>query len=597
MNDIKMKKIGVVGLGPVGIIIAAHLSEAGCDVPVCEIDKIKQNVIRREGVRLEGVVNNKVYFKEIFNNVSELAEAGPDLIVFALKAHQMEKAASELASFTNKNIPVICALNGIDVEQIVAGKIGAKKTLRMVVNFAGKLIAKNIAKVTFFTPPNYIASIDGSCADIAAEFAALLSSVKLDTTATDEKDIQTKVWQKTILNASLSPLCAVSRLTMSDAMSNPDTRELIQKTMEEAVEIAEAEGHHYDDNFISYCMDYLSKAGNHLPSLAVDFINNNPTEIDYFNGKFVEYGKKHNKPYPINLSFTNTIKAVTNKHAVRFASAANHIRPNKEATTPANTNCFIGIDLGSAYTKLSVLNDHSNVAFQTILPARSSRQAAMLQTISALKSEFNIRYICATGYGRKHLPESDIVKTEINCAAQGSSLLHPVARNIIDIGGEDIKIIRCNENNMVESFYMNDKCAAGTGSFITEIADRAEINVSEMSKLASQSNYTAELNSFCTVFAKTEIMNWMFDGVSVVDIARGIYLSIANRVAKLRIDPGLPVFIIGGVIKHHPYLKEILEIKLNRKIQVAENPQYVVSVGAALIAKHVFETNFKNAVV
>jgi len=163
------------------------------------------------------------------------------------------------------------------------------------------------------------------------------------------------------------------------------------------------------------------------------------------------------------------------------------------------------------------------------------------------------------------------------------------AKNIIDIGGEDIKVIQCNEKNLIDKFYMNDKCSAGTGSFLSEIAERAEINIPEMSSLASLSTYDKELNSFCTVFAKTEIMNWIFDGLSIQDIARGIYISITNKVGKLRLDPNAPTFMIGGVIAHHPYLKVLLDEKLGTEIKVIDMPQYVVSLGAALTAKGAYE--------
>jgi predicted CoA-substrate-specific enzyme activase len=214
--------------------------------------------------------------------------------------------------------------------------------------------------------------------------------------------------------------------------------------------------------------------------------------------------------------------------------------------------------------------------------------------MEAINSEFSINNSCATGYGRKHFPDAEIIKTEVNCAAVGVSHLYPGAKNIIDIGGEDIKVIKCDDFDSVDSFYLNDKCAAGTGSFITEIAERADIKVSEMSDLASKSSYNSELNSFCTVFAKTEIMKWLFDGVSVEDIARGIYLSLANKVSRLRIDTSLPSFMIGGVIAHHPYLKNLLEEKLLQPIQVLDNPQYVVSLGSALIAKQHYYINQEN---
>ncbi len=164
-------------------------------------------------------------------------------------------------------------------------------------------------------------------------------------------------------------------------------------------------------------------------------------------------------------------------------------------------------------------------------------------------------------------------------------------KNVIDIGGEDIKVIHCGEGNTVSNFFMNDKCAAGTGSFLSEIAERAEIDISEMSHLAARSNYEKELNSFCTVFAKTEIMNWIFDGISIEDIARGIYLSIANKVAKMRLLPDVPTVMIGGVIANHPYLQSLLNEKFNTDIKILEEPQHTVSLGAAIIAQKQYLKN------
>jgi predicted CoA-substrate-specific enzyme activase len=228
------------------------------------------------------------------------------------------------------------------------------------------------------------------------------------------------------------------------------------------------------------------------------------------------------------------------------------------------------------------------------LPTLSSDKQALKNVMQTISSNFDIKHSCATGYGRKHYSDTDIVKTEINCAAAGVSHYYSGEKNIIDIGGEDIKIIRCDKDNNVENFYMNDKCAAGTGSFLAEIAERANINISEMSSLASQSNYDKELNSFCTVFAKTEIMNWLFEGMNMQDISRGIYISIANKIAKMRLDPGIPTYMIGGVIQHHPYLRELLNEKFNKDIKVVDGPQYLVSYGAAIIAMQTFNKTITN---
>ena len=480
-------------------------------------------------------------------------------------------------------------------EELLVPTFGESKVLRMIVNFAGNSVTPNTTKVTFFTPPNYIGSINDAKTKEAETFADLLNSVDLTTKAVDSFELLKRSWEKTILNSSLSALCGVGRLTMAEAMNDPDTVELIEQIISEAVDVADNEKIHFSPDFIRQCMRYLKKGGDHFPSLALDIINNRQTEIDYFNGKIVEYGRKHYVRTSLNLSFTNMVKAMTNKNIIsRIPGAAGDVNRkildkglvNKNASpaTYKNTDCFLGIDLGSAYAKFTVVDEKGNVIFRYALPTFSSDRQAQKNVMKTIASNFNIKYSCATGYGRKHFSETDIIKTEINCAAAGVSHYHSGNKNIIDIGGEDIKIIKCDEKDHVSNFYMNDKCAAGTGSFLSEIAERAEINISEMSSLASLSNYDKELNSFCTVFAKTEIMNWIFDGMTTQDIARGIYISIANKVAKMRLEPGIPTYMIGGVIAHHPYLKVLLNEKFDKDIQVIEDPQHIVSFGAAIIA-------------
>jgi len=466
----------------------------------------------------------------------------------------------------------------------------------MVVNYAGNMVTPNTVKVTFFTPPNYIGSIDDSKTKEAETFAHLLNSIGMTTNPVDSFELLKRCWEKTILNSSLSALCGVGRLTMAEAMSDPDTVELIEQIINEAVKVAETEKIRFPDDFIRQCMRYLNNGGDHFPSLALDVINNRQTEIDYFNGKIVEYGRKHYVRTSLNLSFTNMVKAMTNKNIIsRMPGVAGDITRkvldkglvNKLGSPNAykNKNCFLGVDLGSAYTKFTVIDNNGEQIFIYSLPTILNDRQAQKNVMQAIATSFKIKYSCATGYGRKHFDDTDIVKTEINCAASGVSQHYSGEKNIIDVGGEDIKIINCDSEDHISNFYMNDKCAAGTGSFISEIAERADINIAEMSTLASLSNYDEELNSFCTVFAKTEIMSWIFKGKNVQDISRGIYISIANKVAKLRLANDIPTYMIGGVIAHHPYLKVLLNERFDKNIKIIEKPQHVVSYGAALIAQ------------
>ena len=593
----KINKIGIIGMGPIGSTLATHLQEAGIEVAICDVDKIKMNLVRTEGIILDGTIKKKTFFKNIFSSVAELESFNPDLLIVSVKTTHLPSVMKEIAKFSNKETGVVCAMNGIDVEQMISEVIGESRTFRMVINFAGNLTAPNITKVTFFNPPNYIASMDDSRKAEADEISKALSSVSLETVTIDSFKMLKCVWEKTILNSSLGALCAVGRMTIKEAMSNSDTVELAEQIIEEAVEVAKAEKILFEDDFIRKCLGYLRKAGNHFPSLAVDLLNNRPTEIDFLNGKIVEYGKKHYIRTSLNLTFTNMVKAMSNKAYTSLIKTAEVAVTHNELTKnlPAGNGkknseeYFLGVDLGSAYTKFSVIEVHENILFQTALKTLNRDRISVRHVIEALKNEYRIVSTCATGYGRKHFANADIIKTELNCAALAVAKYLSGAKNIIDIGGEDIKVIKCNEENNIENFYLNDKCAAGTGSFLIEVSERVDINIPDMSDLAAKSSFGKELNSFCTVFAKTEIMSWLFEGMPVEDIAKGIYLSILNRVVKLRIDPLAPVYLIGGVIAHHPYLKNLFQEKFKKEVQIVDKPQFTVSYGAALFAKENFE--------
>ncbi len=247
---------------------------------------------------------------------------------------------------------------------------------------------------------------------------------------------------------------------------------------------------------------------------------------------------------------------------------------------------YLGIDIGSSFTKLTVVDSDGAVCFREVLKTFNRDKNILSALLEKVHSGFHIESTCATGYGREHFKEAHINKTEIYCAAMGVSATFPGENNILDIGGEDIKVIRSSAEGKVLDFYMNSKCAAGTGTFITEIAERAEIELGKMSELASRSSSEKELNSFCTVFAKTEIMKWIFDEMPPEDMARGIYISIVNRIVKLRMEPRLPVYLIGGVVAHHPFLRTLLEEKLVRPVIVPQHPQFINSFGAALLARN-----------
>jgi 2-dehydropantoate 2-reductase len=316
--DVDKYKIGVIGLGPVGLILSYHFAEGGCDVSVCDIIKEKMDLIRSEGVHLSGIMDKHATFKKCYNELKDLLSSDIDLLICASKAYHVDGILDQIDEYNkNDKLLIMSAQNGIGVAVKYRRHFDEERIFRMVVNFAGNLNAPNAVNVTFFNPPNYVASRSDTRNDVAQWIAEILNSVGLTTETTDSFDLITKVWQKTILNAALSPLCALSKLTMREAMTIPDTNEIVERIILEAVEVARAEDITFGKNFVKLCLRYLNNAGDHFPSLAVDLMNKRETEIDYMNGKIVEYGKKHYIRTPLNLTFTNLVRVITNKNLGR----------------------------------------------------------------------------------------------------------------------------------------------------------------------------------------------------------------------------------------------------------------------------------------
>jgi len=306
-------KVGIVGLGPIGLTLAVHFKNTGCEVAVCDIDKKKLNIIRNEGIELVGKIKKSAYLKHIYSSIPELLEHKFDILISAVKAYHVDSVLNQIEA-AHQDLYLLIAQNGIDIKVKYTSHFADFRIFRMIVNFAGNLHAQNVVNVTFFNPPNYIGSINDSSEDMAKYLADILTSQNLETKCVNSFKVAEEAWIKTILNAALSPLCAISRHTMKEAMSNPDTLEIVEQIIVEAMEVAKKEDIIFQQNFVKLCLRYLNSAGNHFPSLAVDLINKRETEIDYMNGKIVEYGRKHYIKTPINLVFTNLVKAVTQKN-------------------------------------------------------------------------------------------------------------------------------------------------------------------------------------------------------------------------------------------------------------------------------------------
>jgi len=309
----KKLKIGIIGLGPVGMILAVHFKQAGCEVAICDTDKEKMNLIRNHGVELVGAFKKSSFFNYNYSSVRELLTHDIDVLISSVKSYRIDTILDQVEKYAHSNLFLLCAQNGIEIGLKYTSHFDESQILRMVINFAGVMHSPNVVNVSFFEPPNYIASINDTHPEIAKIIANTLTEVGMHTESTDSFSINDHVWKKTILIAAISPICGLSNLSMCEAMSNADTVEIIELSIMEAMEVAKAEGIKFNENFVKLSLRKLKNYGDHIPSLAVDIANNRQTEIDYFNGKIVELGRKHYKQTPLNLTFTNLVKAITKK--------------------------------------------------------------------------------------------------------------------------------------------------------------------------------------------------------------------------------------------------------------------------------------------
>ncbi|MBW7897857.1 R-phenyllactate dehydratase activator [Candidatus Brocadiaceae bacterium B188] len=250
----------------------------------------------------------------------------------------------------------------------------------------------------------------------------------------------------------------------------------------------------------------------------------------------------------------------------------------------------IGIDIGSMSTNGVLINEKKEILLSIIIPTgASSKKAAdkiFQQILTEHKlSERDINYIVATGYGRIKVPFANEVVTEITCHAKGANYYFPKARTIIDIGGQDSKVIKVDANGNVLDFVMNDKCAAGTGRFLEVMARTLEIDLEEMGPISLNGKESVSVSSLCTVFAESEVVSLIGADHRTADICRGLHISIAKRItAQLkRIGLEEEIVMTGGVAKNIGVVAE-LEKNLGCKIKISEEPQINGALGAALIA-------------
>ncbi len=254
-----------------------------------------------------------------------------------------------------------------------------------------------------------------------------------------------------------------------------------------------------------------------------------------------------------------------------------------------------GIDIGSVSTEAVILDiderkDYKILSYAVIKTGSDSKAAAeksFKMALSETKLNRNeINYIVATGYGRVIVEFANKNITEITCHASGVTLLFPDILTIIDIGGQDSKVIKIDRTSKKPiDFLMNDKCAAGTGRFLEVMAKTLEINLENFGEIFLSTKEKVDITSTCTVFAESEIVSLIGRGIAKEKIIKGLIYSIADRIISMVSRVGLetPVCLTGGVAKNSG-ITSAIEEKLGIKLQIPFEPQITGALGAAYLA-------------
>lgn len=251
---------------------------------------------------------------------------------------------------------------------------------------------------------------------------------------------------------------------------------------------------------------------------------------------------------------------------------------------------YVGLDIGSLSSEALLLSKEGVISYSIMTTGPNPQRAARKCLEEALSKvglvEEAISRVVATGYGRARVPFKTKEITEITCHARGSYYLFPRTRTVIDIGGQDSKIITLDDRGRVTDFVMNDKCAAGTGRFLEVMADALEVKLSEMGRRSLKAKKGVSITSMCTVFAESEVISLVAEGYGVEEILRGLHESIAHRIFRMmrRLRVREEVTFSGGVAKNVGIV-EALKRLLGMEINLPDEPQIVGALGAALYAK------------
>jgi predicted CoA-substrate-specific enzyme activase len=249
---------------------------------------------------------------------------------------------------------------------------------------------------------------------------------------------------------------------------------------------------------------------------------------------------------------------------------------------------FGGIDIGASATKAAIVDAQQRLLATDVRKTGVSFEACAHDSMEAALASCGLTFqdltrVFSTGYGRHNVAFANETRTEIACHAKAAYHYFPRRIIVVDVGGQDNKIIHIDPEGRRDNFKMNRKCAAGTGAFLEEVAQRIDVPLDQIDSVARQASHVVHMGSYCTVFTKTEILAHIRAGEKVPEIVAGLIESVVKRIVEM--DPlAGEVVLSGGVVAHIPILADMLAKHLGHPVQILPHAQLAGAFGAALLA-------------
>ncbi len=296
----------IVGGGPVGAVLAAHLKHQGSRVALYDLDELVLAGIKTRGLVVDGAANLHVSPTELWTDLSKMDRIECKAVFIAVKALSTAAVARSLAGRLVATVPIVNLQNGLDAELPLQRLLPQNPLLQLVVNWGGEREGPGRYRMTFFNRPNYIAGLDRQHHDSAAALAAMLTQAGLDTLAVE--DLSPYLWRKTILTSAIAPVTGVFGVTIGQALDDPESRGLVEALVAEGAAVARAAhidiGHDFEKNAVPI----LRKSSTHRSSMSVDLAMGRRTEIHVFNEALIRRGAQLGVPTPVQTALAKMVR-------------------------------------------------------------------------------------------------------------------------------------------------------------------------------------------------------------------------------------------------------------------------------------------------